>query len=112
MSLILTLLEYAMNPATYQDIKLCFTPGLPGTGKKLVCHQYAEEFLAINDGKDRVVSTWNLDTPESLFRSLCDLAVMMGAPANTETVIRRKCQLMTKRLKTAKSIYESKRGGE
>lgn len=42
--------------------------GLPGTGKKSVCYQYAEEFMKTKDGKKRIVSTWNLETPESLFR--------------------------------------------
>ena len=45
----------------------CLT-GLPGTGKKTVCYQYAEEFLKVKTGNQRIVSTWNLETPESLFR--------------------------------------------
>ncbi|KAL5270611.1 hypothetical protein ACHWQZ_G001347 [Mnemiopsis leidyi] len=89
--------------------RVIYVTGLPGTGKKTVCSQYGEEFLRMGGEKKRIVSTWNLETPESLFRSLCDLAVMMGSPANTETVIRRKCHLMTKRIKTAKRIYESKK---
>ena len=42
--------------------------GLPGTGKKSVCAQYGEEFMKMGGDKKRVVSTWNLETPESLFR--------------------------------------------